>query len=257
MNSNTRLLVTRSGPAGQRLADRLRAAGLDTVWYSPVRLVGVSQPAELRRRLEALLPADVLVVPSPEALRRLAEMKPPHTLGQTPLVVPGPGSADLARELGFLSVRSPDSAGTSEDMLELPELSAVAGQRILILAAAGGRRLIEQTLAERGAEVHRLHIYRREAVPPQPDVTGLLSVAEDLVTLLGSGGALAGLADQLEAPAWGAIQRGLVIAPSQRVAEEAMARGCGRVEAATGADDQAMLEALLLARMDLKQWVTL
>lgn len=252
MNDATRILVTRSGPEGQALAARLSARGASVSHYAPVRLAAPSDPSMLARELLAWLPADCLVVPSAAALRQLARLIRPSDLGATPIVVPGRGSAERGSALGFQNLVFPDQEGTSERMLDLPELSAVAGRRILILAAAGGRRLIEDSLRHRGAEVGRLHVYRRVPVEPGPKLLEELSAAADLVTLLASGGALAGLQARLPPSAWQTVAAHLAIAPSARVAELAEAAGCGRVGVAAGADDDSMLRALAQMRPDLR-----
>lgn len=50
---------------------------------------------------------------------------------------------------------------TSEGLLALPQLTQVAGQRILILSGEGGRDVLQSTLQARGANVQQLAVYRR------------------------------------------------------------------------------------------------
>ncbi|TVS13762.1 MAG: uroporphyrinogen-III synthase [Wenzhouxiangella sp.] len=251
MNSPARILVTRSGAEGQALAGRLRAAGLAALHYAPVVLRGPADPDAIRRHLLALLPADCLVVPSAEALRRLVTLVDPGRLAGMPVVVPGRGTARVATALGLGNVLAPNDQGTSERILDLPALQAVDGRRVLILGASGGRRLIEQTLRERGAQVHRVHVYRRLPARPSADLLATLAAGDDLVALLASGGALEGLQRHFSTAAWRTLTSGLVIAPSRRVADLARAAGCRQVVGAAGADDHSMLTALALARPEL------
>lgn len=251
MKQETRILVTRSGLDGQTLAARLARSGLSVSHYAPVRLDRATDPSAVRRELRDALPADCLVVPSGAALRELARLVDPAGLGPARIVVPGRGSARRAAELGFGPVVFPGSEGTSEQMLALPELTAVDGKRILILAAEGGRRLIEHTLRQRGAEVRRLHVYRRVPVEPSPEILEELAAASDLVTLLASGGALAGLRENLPPSAWEKLVGHDVIAPSARVAALAESAGCRQVTAAAGADDASMLAAFAGIRPEL------
>lgn len=251
MNGPVRVLVTRSGRDGRALAERLGAGPLSVSHYAPVALHGPSDPDAVRRELQTLLPADRLVAPSAEALRQLVKLVAPNRLARTPVVVPGRGTARVAAALGFDRVHAPDRDGTSERILDLPILRSVAGLRVLILAAAGGRRLIQETLAQRGAEVHRVHVYRRLPVPAPAELLETLAATDDLVTFLASGGALDGLREQLSAAAWQTLTAGLVIAPSSRVADLARAAGCRHTVAAAGADDASMLAALGRARPEL------
>ncbi|MFP4209288.1 MAG: uroporphyrinogen-III synthase [Wenzhouxiangella sp.] len=257
MNSETLVLVTRFGPEGDRLARILSDQGLPAAHFAPVELAGPEDPAACRARLLALLPCDRLIVPSAEALRQAVVLVGVVPLAELPLIVPGAGTARAARELGFVDVSYPDRGGTSEDILDLPQLDAVDGLKVLVLAAAGGRRDIGRELARRGATVERLHVYRRLPADPPAGLESRLLACTDPVTLLASGGALAGLEAALGPAAWSHLLTGLMVAPSARVAVLARAAGADRVETATGADHAAMLQALALARRDLGVCVTL
>ena len=257
MTDKTLILVTRSGPDGQALCRHLRAQQLPACHFSPVALAGPEDPVDCRDQLLAALPVDRVVAPSAEALRQCAGLVGADTLDHAVVIVPGAGTARQARSLGFDRVAYPAAGGTSEDILELPELQQMAGQRVLILAAAGGRRQIERTLAERGAEVHRLHVYQRLRQLPPPGMESRLQAAADPIVLLASGGALEALQTVLSPACWQHLRSGLVVAPSMRVARLASAAGWQQVAVATGADHAAMLTALADARNDLDLCVTL
>ena len=61
----------------------------------------------------------------------------------------------------------PDTRFDSEGLLALPELNAVAGRRVVIFRGEEGRRLLAQTLAARGAQVHEVVCYRRRTAVDQ------------------------------------------------------------------------------------------
>lgn len=246
------ILVTRSGPEGASLAGLLRAREARVLHFAPVVLAGPADPDDCRRRLLAALPADCLVVPSARALQEAVALVGVGKLAALPLIVPGAGTARAARSLGFEVVCYPSAGGTSEDILALPELNNVSGRKILILAAAGGRREIQRGLSARGASVERVHVYRRlpRAVPA--DLAADLDRAADPITLLASGGALDALRQALSPESWVRLGTGLVVAPSARVARLASAAGCAQVVDAGGADHASMLAALAAARPDLK-----
>ena len=257
MTSDTVILVTRSGPAGQALCQRLGQAGLSAVHFAPVVLAGPEDPAETRRELLAELPCDRLIAPSAEALRQTVSLIGIERLRELPLVVPGKGTAEVAGDLGFRSVFYPPQGGTSEDILALPELGQVQGLSVIILAAQGGRKTMEQQLRKRGARVSRLHVYRRLAAQKPADLEEKLLCCPRPVVLLASGGALGALESAVTVAAWSHLTSGLMIAPSRRVATLARAAGAGWVEVADGADHQAMLSALAVERRDLGVCVTL
>jgi uroporphyrinogen-III synthase len=76
----------------------------------------------------------------------------------------------LHNQLG-VSVHVPShTAGedTSEALLALASLQQLAHQRVLLVAGEGGRPLIAETLAKRGAKVTRVAVYRRRLQPLAP-----------------------------------------------------------------------------------------
>ena len=245
------ILVTRTGEEGQSLADSLRAAQLQVRHFAPVVLAGPEDEAVCRQALLAALPVDLLVAPSAQALRESIALVGIDILADLALVVPGRGTAEVARALGFRRVMHPTGGGTSEEILALPALQQVEGRRVLILAAAGGRTVIQQRLAERGAAVERLHVYRRLPQSVPEALAAELGTAADPIVLLASGGALQALFGTLARSTWSQLCAGLMIAPSERVAAQAREYGAEHVVSAAGADHQSMLRALASARKDL------
>lgn len=250
MASTSEVLITRSGAAGQSLAERLQRH-VPVIHYAPVHLEAMPAAALTRNRLLDCLPVDLLIAPSAEALRRLAELVPLAQLAAPTVVVPGAGTARVGRQLGFERIRYPAERGDSEHILALPELQHVAGTRVLIAAAAGGRGLIATELRQRGATVLELEVYRRIAVPPAREQIDRIRHAQSLSTLLASGGALLGLRNQLPRDCWETVASQALIAPSPRVAAMARQAGCVSVAMSGGADDEAMLRALVRVRPSL------
>jgi len=236
--------VTRSGEPGQTLCRLLRDQKENVEYFSPVRLEGPEHPGACRDELLALLPCDRLVVPSSEALRQAVALVGIERLCSHELIVPGRGTAEVAETLGFQKIVYPSTGGTSEDILNLPALQSVAGLRIAILAAEGGRVMLGRELSERGAAVSRLHVYRRVPLTVPRTLEARLLASGNPITLLASGGALAGLESALSAAAWSHVLAGRMVAPSSRVATLARASGAGHVEVAEGADNASILRAL-------------
>lgn len=135
----------------------------------------------------------------------------------------------------------------SEALLNDPVLQQIDGQKFLIMRGCGGRELLAQTLRTRGASVDYADLYHRRCPAYAPEVAKSAVYAPGLsVILITSGEALDHLL-QL-AGAEPALLRIQIIVPSQRVATLARARGFTRIEIAEGADDDAMIRALLSAR---------
>lgn len=257
MNSETVILVTRSGSEGADLCRSLERSGLRALHFSPVLLTGPENPAGCQRELSALLPCDRLIAPSAEALRQAVSLVGIDRLRDLPLFVPGRGTGEVATSLGFERVFHPPKGHTSENILDLPALSQVQGLSVVILAAKGGRQAMDRELTKRGARVSRLHVYQRRPATPPSDLDKNLLGFSSTITLLASGGALNALESALSGAAWSHLASGLMIAPSLRVATLARAAGVERVEVARGADHGSMLTALAGARRDLGVCVTL
>ena len=209
-----------------------------------VVLSGPEEPVALKKNILAMGPPSGVIITSPAGLAEAHRLLGASWLARQPLVVPGESTARKAVDLGVPTVISPPGSGDSEAMLALPVFESVAGQSWMILAAAGGRRLIEFSLRHRGARVTRFHIYQRRMASFSLTQQEHLARASAVITLLASAAAVDWLKSVLPDDGWRKIARGVVIAPSARVAALAREAGCDRVELASGADDQAMLAAL-------------
>ncbi len=135
----------------------------------------------------------------------------------------------------------------SEALLQDPALAQIQGQKFLILRGEGGRELLAETLRARGAQIDYVDLYRRRCPDYAPALIKSTIYGQELsVILITSGEALNNLLQLAGSDA--ALLRIQIIVPSQRVAAMAQARGFTRIEVAEGADDDAMIRALLSAR---------
>ena len=146
------------------------------------------------------------------------------------------------------NIQTPSSGNDSEALLVMSALQDVAGQHIIIVCGrseAGGRRLLQQTLNERGAIVTLLICYERKGLI----VTS--SEQRDLEAQLQSGGVTAFLALSVETldslmvnlrntNGW---QRCLLLVSHHRVAEAARERGWTRCEIVP-MNNRALIDAL-------------
>lgn len=244
-STTPQVLVTRSAPGGLRLCREIESLGLVAVPCPAVVLAAPEHPEQLRRAITKLPPPDGVIVTSPAGLVEAVQLLGPGWFCRQPLVVPGETTADRARALGITGVYSPPGSGDSEAMLNLPQLDQVSGQRWFILAAEGGRRLLETVLSQRGATVTRHHVYRRLAAPLTAGLLEALDGDAPLVVLLASAAALTWMQTMLDGRQWSRVIDQPVIAPSKRVAAQARTAGCRHVLQAEGADDRAMLTALV------------
>ncbi|MDR0633525.1 MAG: uroporphyrinogen-III synthase [Azoarcus sp.] len=159
----------------------------------------------------------------------------------------GQGSARALRAHGFGEVIAPDSGFDSEAALALPAFApeAVRGRAVLILRGDGGRELLGETLAARGARVEYLSCYRRRRAEADPaPLLALAARGEADALSLTSGEGVDNLA-RLAGPEGCARLAALpVFVPHPRIAGRCRAHGLARIVVSEAGDD-ALLRALI------------
>ncbi len=238
-----RVLVTRPAAQAEAFCRLLRAAGARPVPF-PVLAIEPLPPA-----VAPPLPArlDWVIFVSANAVRHgLPWLRRQAAFPAARVAAIGRQTAarlDEASQPVHLVAPPPH---TSEALLAQPALAEVTGRTVLIVRGEGGRTLLADTLAARGARVHHLIAYRRTrpAVAPDAlarllaepgvDVAAVTSV-EALHNLLAMAGKLA-RAELLARP---------LLVGSARMAEAARQLGFRHppLQAASPAD-RAMLDAL-------------
>lgn len=164
----------------------------------------------------------------------------------------GAATAAALRALGQQCVQAPGGAEDSEGVLALPELQQVAGQRIAVLAAPGGRTRLVDALRARGADARAVMVYRRLPQRPRPAAVAALRLAADRVWLTASSGLLLAALDKvlIDHRLESLRARPLVVA-SARIAAQASALGYRDVRVARGASAAALVEALRAGAREL------
>ena len=151
-----------------------------------------------------------------------------------------------ARRLAAAGIvaNTPDGKANSEALLQLEGLLQVENNKILIVKGGGGRALLQDELARRGAQVQSLALYHRGL----PEYS-----AADIAQILGEQ-----LPDALMATSVDAVNNldelllrvgeehyGLpLVVASERIAGVAREKGFSEVIAARGASDECILQAL-------------
>jgi len=238
-----RVWVTRSEPGASRMAARLAEAGYETV-VAPVLTIEplpVSDSAldSVRARLakgavDAVFLSEHAVEPGLRALQLAG-------VGSRRLrvIAVGPRTAERLAEFGLQALAP--ALASSEGLLAMPEFAKVAGRKIIILAGEGGRDQLRQGLAERGAQVDGLALYRRRPVP-EKCLQGMIETAQIQAISVSSGDGF-----QSAAQVWFAA-RGrpdvAVFTPSARVTGMGEGLGFSRVFTCNGADVCALIDGL-------------
>ncbi len=228
-------------PSGDHGAVRraARAHGARVLPLSTLRRV----PMDAGPALTAALACPVVVFTSPGAVK-LSGPVLRERAGQRWLAV-GSGTAAALKRAGIGKVGLAPGRADSENLLSLPELQSPAGTPVGLVTAPGGRGLIGETLAQRGALVHLAEVYRREPVVPAASRMRLLDALPATSALLvSSHDAFDGLWSRLQESARTRLRSRPAVASSPRLAAMLASRGFSTIVLADGAAPGHLLAAL-------------
>ena len=213
-------------PVGQhrpllRVAERLGAGGVSL----PGLRLTAREDTPTRNALDAALDCSRVIFTSPAAVRNATRLRPLHARKRQSVFALGSGTRSALRRAGIADVLVPLQA-SSESLLLLPGLAAIAGARIGIVTAAGGRDLLVRTLRERGAKPAVVHVYARTpARLNRLHAQRLLDASGRGAACITSAEALHNVLAALPAAARAALLRCVAITSSARL--EACARDAG------------------------------
>lgn len=202
-------------------------------------------PVDAGPALASALACPFVIFTSPAAVAFAQGRRPLHAqVGQRWLAV-GSGTAGALRHAGIRDAAVPEGRAESEGLLALRELQSLPGVDVGLVTAPGGRGLIGEVLAHRGARVHLAEVYRRVAVRPSPARLRRLDDLPDRHALLvSSAEAFDGLWSRLAESARLRLRARPVVASSPRLAALLAAKGFGAIVLASGAAPSRMLAAL-------------
>jgi uroporphyrinogen-III synthase len=241
------ILITRPAHQAGPLAALIHAAGGRPVIFPALEILDPPDPQPLLDAIARLESYDLAVFISPNAVTRVMERMAGRRAWPAGLRVAaiGKGGVSELERHGIHGVIVPQRGFDSERLLEMPQLQAVSGKRVLILRGDGGRELLGDTLAARGAQVDYVACYRRAL--PQTDPAPLLQAwAQDGVhaTVVTSSEGLRNLFVMLGKPGEPLLQHTPLLVPHPRIAAVARELGCRHV-IETAAGDDGLMAGLL------------
>lgn len=162
------VVITRPRELADSLAGAVARRGGRPILFPAIAIEELPVPGALRHLAEFQLA--VFVSPSAVrvALRALAQW--PSSVRAAAI---GTGTRRELERHGVTGVIAPQSGADSEALLATPELADVAGKRVLIVRGEGGRPLLGNALAGRGAGVEYAECYRRTR--PAADAAPLIA----------------------------------------------------------------------------------
>jgi uroporphyrinogen-III synthase len=237
-------VVTRPREQAGTLADLIQEAGGVAHRFPSIEIQPPADASAARALLERLDGFDLAIFVSPAAVEKGFELIRQWHPG-LPAAALGAGTRSALARHGVGQIIVPQAGADSEALLALPELNGIAGKRILIVRGEGGREVLGDTLAARGARVRYAECYRRAR--PDADPGALLrawSNGEVHAITISSSTGLANFVAMLGEPARRLLQQTAVFAPHQRVAGAANQAGAREVVIA-GPGDAQVVERLV------------
>ena len=167
------IVITRPAQQAAHLAGLVRGAGGHAILFPAIEIVAATHPQAVNELIDRLEQFDLAIFISPNAVQHgLALIQARRALPrQLKIAAVGGASVRELERAGASSVIAPQRFD-SEALLEMPALRDIAGRRVAIFRGEGGRELLGETLAARGATVEYAECYRRRR--PQLDPAPLL-----------------------------------------------------------------------------------
>jgi uroporphyrinogen-III synthase len=208
--------------------------------------VAIQQPQDPEAARGLLAEAwDLMIFISQNAVERALPLLPQGRMPEHPrLAAIGRTTALALTKSGRAPDLVPGQRFDSETLLALPELADLRGQRVVIVRGEGGRALLGDTLAQRGAQIAYAEVYRRTL--PGGDAAHLVSRWRREVHLVTatSDEILLNLCELVGEQGRELLLATPLVVVSERTAQTAGLLGFTRVEVAENAADEAMLAAL-------------
>lgn len=249
-----RVVITRPRAQADALVTRLAELGVEVHRFPLLEIQPLADTAQLRSTLSHLSDYALVAFVSPNAIDAAfahIDHWPNHVIA----AVVGEGSRQALARHGLTDngarVVSPiDPHRTdSETLLDVLDIAALRGRRVLIIRAETGRELLADRLRGAGIEVEQIAAYRR-GMPVLDTALGEQLhhlVAADACWVITSSEALRNLLEMVRRvsgePGAELILNAQLLVPHPRIAESAQALGFRRVTQ-TPSGDEALVAAI-------------
>jgi uroporphyrinogen-III synthase len=239
------VVVTRPARQAGPFVSMLQDAGADAILLPAIEIEPIKLDAASLARL-APDNFDWTVYTSANAVEWSLQQLPRPS--RTRLAAIGRATARALGEQGIRVDAVPQGTSDSEGLLALEPFADLRGQRILIVKGAGGRALLREELARRGAEVVLCDVYRRRPAAADPEALEALRSASSstrLIVAVTSGEILGALLDAAPDGRLPRLRDAALLVPGERVAAAARSLGWrGPLIVAPSAEDGVMFAAL-------------
>lgn len=241
---NIGIAITRPIDQAKKLAKLIEQAGGTPILFPLIEITPLNDYSQFERVISEIGNYDWAIFISSNAVQnampRLVKLGIPSNLQFAAI---GPVTAKELQNFGVEEVLTPKERFDSESLLTLPEMTNVAGKKIMIIRGVGGRDVLAETLKARGAQVTFAESYQR--INPQTDCDLLAQLyAENKLhgIVVTSSEAMRHLLDLTDNADW--LKHVTLFVNHARIAELPIQLGL-KVHIAGAAGDEAMLALVL------------
>lgn len=171
------IAITRPADQAGKLAASISGSGGVSFLFPLIAIAPLENYSTFEQKLDDLAGHDWAIFISSNAVQN-AMPRLLAKLGRIPehlkFAAIGPSTAAELAKFGISGVLKPENRFDSESLLALPEMHAVANNRIMIFRGIGGRELLGDTLRTRGAQVDYAECYQR--INPQTNAEVLATM---------------------------------------------------------------------------------
>jgi len=234
-----RVLVTRPEHQAKALANMIAQQGGEAIMFPVIEIHKIDLGSE---GSVSPLDADVIIFVSRNAVKHFFRDSK-HELSPVTLVIAvGKGTAEVLDQQGISKVLQPTQAIGSEGVLMLPELEDVVDKNIVIVRGRGGRELLADTLAERGAKISYIEVYKRVLASPTDEQCKKATTAD--IVMCTSVAGVTNLCALLSEGIKLVLEKPLIVL-SERIKQHALSLGFKNVMISANASDQAVIQRLM------------
>lgn len=162
----TKIVITRPIAQAQDLQQKLASAGHEAIIFPLLEIAPIEDASVLRNALQHLEQYALAAFVSPNAIHAVfSQLSEWH--GTLPIAVMGEGSKKALQSYGIEESNTPifsprDPCRTdSETLLEVLDLAALKGKKVVLFRGETGRELLADALRDHGIEVEPIAAYRR------------------------------------------------------------------------------------------------
>lgn len=245
--TDVRIIVTRPVAQSDRLSAMISDAGGTSIRIPALEIRSTDHPEIAKEVFARVGEFQSVLFISPNAVRHSLQFVEAADLDKHQCIAIGASTAQAMTQAGIRCDVYPKENFTSEALLDLPELQQVSGDNILIVRGNGGRALLGNELANRGANIAYAEVYQRQVPEKSASLLNeLLSNDGADVLIANSGETLSNILGIVD-PRWlDALLNMQLVTGSARVAQAAINAGFVRPPVVADApDDQSLMQAIL------------